>query len=97
MDLMADDLILENLVGIATLLSKEGGEEQAVELVACALNHPAMAGKAKERAEELLSKLECQLSTQSFAAARDRGKMKKIQGYARRYGEYGRHPSRLPR
>jgi hypothetical protein len=82
-DLQAIDLILEDLVGIATLLSEAGEEEQAVELVACALSHPAISGKAQERAEQLLLDLESQLTPQTFAVAQDRGKAQDIQHFAR--------------
>jgi predicted ATPase/DNA-binding SARP family transcriptional activator len=82
-DLQAVDLILEDLIGIATLQSEAGEKEQAVELVACALSHPAMSGKAKERAEQLLSSLESQLTPQTFVMAQDRGKAKDIQYFAR--------------
>jgi DNA-binding SARP family transcriptional activator/predicted ATPase len=85
-DLQSIDLILENLVGIATLASKEGRTEQAVEVVACVLHHPAVAGQAKERAEELLSDLESRMSSQAFAIAQARGKGKDIQQVARVYG-----------
>jgi predicted ATPase/DNA-binding SARP family transcriptional activator len=85
-DLQAVDLIIEDLIGIATLLSQEGEKLHAVELVACTLHHPAIAGKAKERAEQLLSELESQLAPQTFAAAADRGRAKDIRHYARVHG-----------
>jgi tetratricopeptide (TPR) repeat protein len=85
-DLQAVDLIIEDLIGIASLLSQEGEKLHAVELVACTLHHPAIAGKAKERAEQLLSDLESQLAPQTFAAAVDRGRAKDIRHYARVHG-----------
>ena len=85
MDLEAANLMLEDLIGIATLLAEEEEDVQATELVSCALHQSAVSGKAQERAEYLFSKLESRLSPQIFALARDRGKSKDIQDYAREY------------
>ncbi|MBN1316224.1 MAG: tetratricopeptide repeat protein [Anaerolineales bacterium] len=68
-------LILDALLGLATSLAgQEGQEEQAVEMAAHALHHPVLDTKARARAERLLSQLESQLSPQAFAAAQERGK-----------------------
>jgi tetratricopeptide (TPR) repeat protein len=85
-DLQAADLILENLIGLARLLSEHGKKEQALELVACILNHSAIALQAKERAEQLLSELKPLLAPQTYAMAREQGKGNDIRHYTRLYG-----------
>ena len=54
---------LEALVGMVTLLMKEGEKEQASELITHVLHHPVIYGEIKHRAEQLLSELEPQLLT----------------------------------
>jgi hypothetical protein len=87
-DLQAIDLILEDLIGIATLLSAEEDKEHALELVAGVLAHPAISGKAKERADQLLSRLESQLAPETFVVALEQGKKKDIRQHARVYSAH---------
>lgn len=78
----ANPLTLNILVGLATLLTTaEPGDaerEQAVELLALALHHPASEQETKDRARWLLNKLVASLSPESVAAAQERGKAEKL-------------------
>jgi tetratricopeptide (TPR) repeat protein len=85
-ELQAVDLVLENLIGIACVMEEEGRHDRSVELVACTLGHPAITGKAKERAEHLVTDLASRLPPQLFATARERGKAHDVWHYARVYG-----------
>ena len=85
-DMQAVTVALEGLVGMATLLTKEGEKERVVELVAYVLHHPASSGKTEERAEQLLSELESQLPPQAFAMAQERGRAREFDYYVRVYG-----------
>jgi predicted ATPase len=85
-ELQAVNLILEDLIGLAKLLSEDGKKEQALELIASVLDHSAIGGKAKERAEQLLSELKPLLAPRTFAMAREQGKGNDIRHYARLYG-----------
>lgn len=77
------------LLGIATLLMKEGEKVQAVELITYALCHPATYGVVKDRAEQLFSELESQIPPHIFAAAQKRGKARDLEYYVRVYGTGG--------
>ncbi len=62
-DTLSVPVALEALVGMVTLLMKEGEKEQASELIGCVLYHPVVYGAIKDGAEQLLSELEPQLLT----------------------------------
>ena len=66
---------LEALVGIATLRAKQGHFDQALELLLIVLNHPASLQDTKDRASDLRTELETQLTpTQIEAILGDAGK-----------------------
>ena len=79
-DIQAVPLVVEALVWMATLLVKQDEKEQAVELLALALGHPAIENERrnKDRAEKLLSRLETELPSNVAAVARERGRSKKL-------------------
>ena len=61
-------VVLEVLVGIASLRLKRGETQSALELLLIILNHPACDQDTKNRAEKLRAELEVQLiSTQPEA------------------------------
>jgi predicted ATPase/transcriptional regulator with XRE-family HTH domain len=59
-------IAMEALVGLASLMAKDGATEQAVEWSVHILQHPANAKKAKDRAERLRAELESQLTPQQL-------------------------------
>ena len=69
MDADAPPLVLSVLVGMATLLSKEGEREKALELLTFAFHHPALKKETKEDGERLLAELEAELAPQVVATA----------------------------
>ena len=79
-DIQAVALVGEALVWKATLLAKQDEKDQAVELLALALGHPAIENERrnKDRAEKLLSRLETELPSNVAAVARERGRSKKL-------------------
>jgi predicted ATPase/transcriptional regulator with XRE-family HTH domain len=66
-------LALEVLVGLAALLAQEETPEQAIELLALTLRHPAAGRRTRERADRLLSELTAGLPPEVVAAAQARG------------------------
>ncbi len=58
----AVDIALEALVGMATLLRKEGQKDQASELIDYVLHYPVVLKEIQTRAEQLLTELEPQLA-----------------------------------
>ncbi len=65
-------LALDTLVGLATLLSREGTIERALELLAHVLNHPASMKETRDRAERLRAEWEAQLTPQQVEAVQAR-------------------------
>ncbi|MBI5651075.1 MAG: tetratricopeptide repeat protein [Chloroflexi bacterium] len=65
--------IVEIFIGIATLDARERNLEQAVALLAFALNHPALSAEARAPGAHLFAELETQLSRAQFDTARARG------------------------
>jgi len=53
---------LEALAGFASLYTKQGNKEQALELLLVVLNHPAILSSTKDRAAHLRAELEAQLT-----------------------------------
>jgi tetratricopeptide (TPR) repeat protein len=62
-------VVLEALVGIASLRAKSGEMQSAFELLLIALNHPACDQETKNRADHLRAELEAQLTRQQVEAA----------------------------
>lgn len=65
--------VLEILIGMAELHAKVGRPEQAIELLAASLSHPALSREAKNRAEHLLADLKAELPPELLAAAQAHG------------------------
>jgi hypothetical protein len=66
------------LVGIANLLADDGEKEKALELLSMVLQHPMSWQMEKDRAAELQSVLEDELSPQIIAAAKERGRARDL-------------------
>jgi predicted ATPase/transcriptional regulator with XRE-family HTH domain len=75
-DIHATPVALEALAGFASLQTKQGDREHALELLLIVLNHPASFQEAKNRAAQLRTKLEAQLTSQQVEAAQTRAKAK---------------------
>jgi tetratricopeptide (TPR) repeat protein len=65
-------VVLEALVGIASLRAKRGETQSAFELLLIALNHPACDQETKNRADRLRAELETQLTPTQIEAIRVR-------------------------
>ena len=63
-------VVLEALVGIATLRGKRGETQSALELLLIVLNHPACDQETKSRADHLRTELEAQLTPTQIEAIR---------------------------
>ena len=72
-------LVLEVLLGIATLLAEKGELERSLALVTLVLGHPARNRDAQDRAERLLARIEPRLSPDLLATARQRGKQAELE------------------
>lgn len=70
------------MVGLASLLAREGELLRAVELIALALHHPATYHGDRVRAQELLAELESELSSEVLAAAIARGQARELDAVA---------------
>jgi tetratricopeptide (TPR) repeat protein len=67
-------LVLDALIGLATLMGQAGDGEQAVELLALVHSAAHIDRRTETQAEQLLAELEAHLSPASFAAAQARGR-----------------------
>jgi tetratricopeptide (TPR) repeat protein len=87
MEIGALAVVLDSLVGLATLLAAsdpgEAAAGQAVELLAFVLAHPASTQETKDQAVLLLVELEGRLPPATLAAARARGRARDLQDIAR--------------
>jgi len=63
---------LEALAGFASMYTKQGNKEQALELLLVVLNHPAILSSTKDRAAHLRAELEGQLTPQQVEAIQAR-------------------------
>ena len=75
----ATPVALEALVGLASLQSKDGDREHALELVLTVLNHSASVQETRNRAAHLNSGLEAQLTSRQVEAAQSRGQAKSLE------------------
>jgi predicted ATPase/uncharacterized membrane protein (DUF2068 family) len=71
-------VVLEALVGIASLRAKRGESQSALELLLIVLNHPACDQETKNRASALQTELEAQLTSQQVGAAGERAQGKTL-------------------
>lgn len=78
----ATPLIVEALVLMAALMTKDGNQEQALELLAVSLNQPLIQKETREKAEELLSELRSDLAPEVAAIAWERGRARKLEDVA---------------
>jgi hypothetical protein len=69
---------LEALAGIASLQSKQGDKEHALELLLVVLNHPASLQETKDRARDLRDELESRLPQSEIEAAQQRAGLKSL-------------------
>lgn len=67
------------VLGVASLLEREGGKEQAVELATLVFFHPSTNHETKNRTAHLLAKLESQLPPSHFAQAQQRGQTQALE------------------
>jgi len=65
-------IILEALVGVASLKTKRGEVEKALELLLIVLNHPASLQETKDRAAHRRAELEAQLTQQQIESIQTR-------------------------
>jgi predicted ATPase/DNA-binding SARP family transcriptional activator len=83
MEIGALAVVLDSLVGLATLLAasdpREAAAEQAVELLAFVLAHPSSTQETKDQATALSTELEGRLSPTAMAAAKARGRTHNLQ------------------
>jgi predicted ATPase/transcriptional regulator with XRE-family HTH domain len=69
-------IALEALVGFASLQTKRGDMEQALELLLIVLNHPVITHETRKRAAHLRAELESQLTSQQIEAVHARAQVK---------------------
>jgi tetratricopeptide (TPR) repeat protein len=90
MEIGALAVVLDSLVGLATLLAAsdpgEAAAEQAVELLAFVLAHPSSTQETKDQATALSTELEGRLSPAAMAAAEARGRTRNLQEVVRELG-----------
>lgn len=79
MEIQAIPAILEGLRAMAALFAKTEEKEQAIEMLALVLHHPAGLKNSKEKAETLLAKLQSELSLEIATTAVERGREKKLE------------------
>jgi predicted ATPase/class 3 adenylate cyclase len=79
MQVEATPLVLEALVLMAALMTKDGNQEQALELLALSLNQPLIAKETRESAEGLVSELGSDLAPEVATTAWERGKARKLE------------------
>jgi ATP/maltotriose-dependent transcriptional regulator MalT len=72
-------LTLSILNGLAELLGQTGQPEQAVELLALVLHHPASDYETKARAQQLLARYKQEFPPELFAAAIERGQASSLE------------------
>jgi hypothetical protein len=75
-DIYGTPVALEALAGFASLHAKQGDREHALELLLIVLHHPASFQETKDRAAQLRTELEAQLTSQQVEAAQARAKAK---------------------
>ncbi len=82
-------IAMDSLVGLARLLTAsdpgEAAAEQAIELLAFALDHPSTSHETRDRATVLWAELEGRLSPAAVEAAKARGQARDLQAIADRY------------
>jgi predicted ATPase/class 3 adenylate cyclase len=70
------------VMGMASVLTEEGDHQRAVELVALVLQHPATHQRDRDRAQDLLTQLESELSPDVLATAMAQGRARELEEVA---------------
>jgi predicted ATPase/Tfp pilus assembly protein PilF len=73
-------IALEVLVGMSRLLAKEGSKESAIEILTFIFYHPSTTKETRDKAKNLLSELEAQISSGLFNMAQLKGRAKSLEG-----------------
>jgi predicted ATPase len=76
LEAQATSLALDALVGLAHLQARAGEAQQALELSMCVVSHSASTQEAKDRAQQLRTQLESQLTPQQVEAVQERAQAK---------------------
>jgi hypothetical protein len=81
LDIQAMPGMMDALVGLASLLINSGdaGREQALEILALVLSHPASSRDNQDRSARLLAELEPQLPAETVKAVRTRERTKTLE------------------
>ena len=77
-ELQAMPLVLEVLTGMARVLAREEKSQEALEVLAVVLRHPALDRETREQAERLLADLQVLLPPEAVVAALERGAEREI-------------------
>jgi hypothetical protein len=72
-------MLLEAIVGLASLRGPQRDPEQAYEWLQLALHHPAAAQETRDRAGRLCAELEAQLASLQVEAARARAQAQSLE------------------
>ena len=72
-------LILESILGIASIRAKDGNSEQAYALLLVVLNHPISVDETKVRASTFRAELEAQLTLPQIDSVRARSERKTLE------------------
>jgi hypothetical protein len=67
-------VVLDALIGLATLMAQAGDEERAVELLTLVCSAARIDRRTESKAEQKLDELEARLSSNRFAAAQASGR-----------------------
>jgi len=67
------------LLGPAALLAQTGEVERAIEVAALARHHSASVEETRDKAQELLDRLRCDLSPEAYSAAEARGRARDLE------------------
>ncbi len=84
MEIQEPALALDVLMSLARGMADEGEAEQALELLAFVLHHPASEQQTKDRSEPLHAELASRLASQAAAETEARGRSMDLQGVASR-------------
>jgi len=79
LDIQAIPLVMDTLVGWAALLVKGGQVEQALEILALTLSHPASSRENQDRAARLLAELEPQLPKEAGQTKQTRDRTRTLE------------------
>lgn len=78
MDIEAAPLVLDVLLGVATLLTTTGEPKRALEILALLLTHPASSRETQDKAALLLAELEARLPTETVSTIQESAGVKTL-------------------